>query len=186
MRGNLFGMLAAHPLSPLVSLHHLDAVEPLFPNLNRTKAMEHLFAAAKVDPARILQQTVCYERANSLTVSISWGHSVQIFHGNELLPDLLSLQRTFMPWKRGSNVEANFMFNMRDYPRDPCKRPSVFYMGSVRSGKGGIRSNYVRHVAGNCLKLNAINQLKQIRVFSRKLKPGIEQVLLIKFYYCST
>ncbi|EEF46670.1 transferase, transferring glycosyl groups, putative [Ricinus communis] len=31
MRGNLFGMLSAHPLSPLLSLHHLDAADPLFP-----------------------------------------------------------------------------------------------------------------------------------------------------------
>ncbi|KAM1651781.1 hypothetical protein ACFX1X_004516 [Malus domestica] len=33
MRGNLFGMLSAHLLSPLVSLHHLEAVDPIFPNL---------------------------------------------------------------------------------------------------------------------------------------------------------
>ncbi|RVW68453.1 hypothetical protein CK203_058366 [Vitis vinifera] len=45
IRGNLFGMLSAHPLSPLVSLHHLDSVDPIFPNMNRTQALEHLFEA---------------------------------------------------------------------------------------------------------------------------------------------
>ncbi|CAN6689223.1 unnamed protein product [Malus baccata var. baccata] len=33
MRENLFGMLSAHLLSPLVSLHHLEVVDPIFPNL---------------------------------------------------------------------------------------------------------------------------------------------------------
>ncbi|KAK7263558.1 hypothetical protein RJT34_31150 [Clitoria ternatea] len=175
MRGNLFGIMAAHPLSPLLSLHHLDAVEPLFPNMNRVQALEHLFAAAKVDPVRILQQTVCYDRSNSLTFSVSWGFAIQVYQGNELLPDLLSLQRTFVPWRRGSKVQANFMFNTRDYPRDPCKRPSVFFMKRVTSDKRGIWSNYGRHVVGNCFDSNATG-FKQIIVFSRKLELSIEQM----------
>ena len=55
LRGDLLGMLSAHPLAPLVSLHHLDNVEPLFPRMNRTMALKHLFEAVNVDPARILQ-----------------------------------------------------------------------------------------------------------------------------------
>ncbi|KAK7257516.1 hypothetical protein RIF29_31545 [Crotalaria pallida] len=176
MRGNLFGMLAAHPLSPLLSLHHLDAVEPLFPKMNRTQALEHLMEAANVDPARILQQTVCYDQSNSLTFSVSWGFAIQLYKGNELLPDLLSLQKTFVPWRRGSKVEANFMFNTRDYPRDPCKRPSVFFFNSVTSDKGGIWSSYTKHDLGNCFESNTVKQLKQILVFSTKLVPTIEQM----------
>ncbi|XP_061350559.1 uncharacterized protein LOC133295717 [Gastrolobium bilobum] len=175
MRGNLFGMLAAHPLSPLLSLHHLEALEPLFPNMNRTQALEHLIVAANIDPARILQQTVCYDRSNSLTFSVSWGFGIQVFQGNELLPDLLSLQRTFMPWKRGSKVDAKFMFNTRDYPKDPCERPSVFFLKSVTSDERGIWSYYSRHVVGNCYELNA-TQLMEIIVFSRKLELDMEQM----------
>ncbi|XP_057979577.1 uncharacterized protein LOC131165642 isoform X2 [Malania oleifera] len=112
IRGNLFGMLSAHPLSPLLSLHHLDSVDPIFPNMNKTEAVEHLFKAVDVDPARILQQTVCYDLTNSLTISVAWGYAVQVFEGNQLLPDLLPLQRTFMPWKRGqkSLLEADVFF----------------------------------------------------------------------------
>ncbi|TYI94663.1 hypothetical protein E1A91_D02G220600v1 [Gossypium mustelinum] len=47
VRGSIFGMLTAHPLSPLVSLHHLDAMDPIFPNMDRTRALEHLFKAVK-------------------------------------------------------------------------------------------------------------------------------------------
>lgn len=177
MRGNLFGMLAAHPISPLLSLHHLEAAEPLFPDMNRVQALEHLIGAANVDPARILQQTVCYDRSNSLTFSVSWGFAIQVYQGNELLPDLLSLQRTFVPWRRGSKVGANFMFNTRDYPRNPCKRPSIFFFKNITSDKRGISTNYKRHVVGDCFEAIA-SQLRQIIVFSRKLELNDEQVLL--------
>lgn len=184
MRGNLFGMLAAHPLSPLLSLHHLDVVEPLFPDMNKTQALEHLFAAANFDPARILQQTVCYDRSNLLTFSVSWGFAVQVSQGNELLPNLLTVQRTFTPWSRGSNVQAHFMYNLRDYPRDPCRRPSVFFLESVTANKRGIWTNYSRHVVGHCSESNLIKQLKKIVVVSRKLELDTEQVIVkrLKFF----
>lgn len=183
MRGNLFGMLSAHPLSPLVSLHHFDAVDPLYPNMSRTQALEHLFKAVNVDPARILQQIVCYDRTNSLTVSVAWGYSIQVFEGNKLLPDLLSLQRTFLPWRRGAKSDPRYMFNMREYPRDPCKRPSVYFMESVASGENGIWSYYTRHDVGDCPRANATKNLDHIRVSSHKLEPDTEQVLLFWFGY---
>ncbi|KAJ7981323.1 Protein of unknown function (DUF604) [Quillaja saponaria] len=176
MRGSLFGMLTAHPLSPLVSLHHLDAAEPIFPGMNRTLALEHLFEAVNVDPTRILQQTVCYDRSSSLTFSIAWGFAIQVLEGNELLPDLLSMQRTFTPWRRSANIDAShFMFNMREYPRDPCKRPIIFFLQSVTSDQHGILSDYTRHIDGKCLS-DATKNLKRIRVFSGKLDLDVEQM----------
>ncbi|XP_042483175.1 uncharacterized protein LOC122063542 isoform X2 [Macadamia integrifolia] len=171
IRGDLFGFLSAHPLTPLLSLHHLDAVKSIFPNMNQMQALEHLFKAVKVDPTRILQQTVCYDRSNSRTVSVSWGYAVQAFEGNHYLPDLISLQRTFMPWQRGRNSinSTHFMFNMRDFAKDPCKRPSIFFFESVLSGSHGIQSNYKRHIFGNCMDVSASKDLEQIRVQSQNL-----------------
>ncbi|KAJ7948186.1 Transferring glycosyl group transferase [Quillaja saponaria] len=101
MRGNLFGMLAAHPLSPL---------------------------------------------------------------------------RTFKPWRRGANIDSShFMFNIREYPKNPCKRPTIFFLQSVTSDKRGILSDYTRHIDGNCLS-GATKNLKRIRVFSRKRYLDIEQM----------
>ncbi|KAL5794009.1 hypothetical protein ACOSP7_002603 [Xanthoceras sorbifolium] len=176
MRGDVFGLLSAHPLSPLLSLHHVDAVEPIFPNMNRAQALEHLFEAVNADPARILQQTVCYDHSNQLTVSVAWGYAVQVYVGNQLLPDLLSLQRTFTPWKRGSNVDAHFMFNTREYPREACKRPAVFFLESIVSDKSSIQSNYVKHVVGNCNRTNAVKILERISVFSQKLELDVEEM----------
>lgn len=178
MRGNLFGMLSAHPLSPLVSLHHLDAVEPIFPDMSRTEALEHLFKAVDVDPARVLQQTVCYDSTNTLTVSVAWGYSIQVFVGNEFVSDLTRPQRTFTPWRRGSQADyQRFMFNTREYPKNLCKRPLVLFMESVATGEDGIWSNYTRHKVADCPRANVIKNLNLVRVFSQKLKPDIEQVL---------
>lgn len=177
MRGNLFGMLSAHPLSPLVSLHHLDAAEPIFPEMNKTQALEHLFEAVNVDPARILQQTVCYDISHSLTFSVAWGYAIQVYDGNVLLPDLLSLQKTFTPWRRSGSFDASqYMFNMRDYPKDKCKRPTVFFLESVIANSHGIWSTYTRHSVENCSKANAIKNLEQIRVFSHKLELDVDEM----------
>lgn len=176
VRGDLFGILSAHPLSPLLSLHHLDAVEPLFPGMTRIQGVDHLFKAVHADPARILEQTVCYDKSNLLTVSVAWGYAVQVFEGNELLPDLLSLQPTFRPWKRGKNVFAKYMFNTRVFPSDPCKRPVVFFLQNVLSSRDGIWTEYVRHDIANCARSKPTKKLVKIRVFSQKLAFDTEQL----------
>ncbi|CAL1393880.1 unnamed protein product [Linum trigynum] len=186
LRGNLFGLLSAHPLSPLISLHHLEASTPVFPTMNQTQAMEHLFQAVHADPTRILQQVVCYDHTNSFTVSIAWGYSIQVFEGNELLPDLLSLQQTFSPWRRHRNPLAGYyMFTMRPYPKDPCKRPAVFFMKNVKSGEDGIWSSYTRHNVEDCSRASrAINNLEYIKVSSDKLKLDAEQIWALRRQCC--
>nr|GEY47102.1 hypothetical protein [Tanacetum cinerariifolium] len=77
VRGDMFGILAAHPLSPLLSLHHFDIIDPIFPGFTKLEAVKHLMKAVKHDPAKILQQTVCYSSSSSITVSVSWGYAVQ-------------------------------------------------------------------------------------------------------------
>ena len=49
--GNLFGLLAAHPVAPLVTMHHLDVVEPIFPNATRVQALQRLLVPVKLDSA---------------------------------------------------------------------------------------------------------------------------------------
>ncbi|KAK6228926.1 hypothetical protein SCA6_017877, partial [Theobroma cacao] len=85
--GNAFRLLAAHPLTPLVSFHHIDQMDPIFPNMTRIKAMEHLLQVANVDSQRILQRTVCYDHWFSWTISVSWGYAVQVYGKHIYLPD---------------------------------------------------------------------------------------------------
>ncbi|KAI4972677.1 hypothetical protein ZWY2020_003602 [Hordeum vulgare] len=167
---DISGLLRAHPLSPLVSLHHLDNVYPLYPDMDRAKAVEHFFSAANADPARIVQQTVCYDHSRSLTASVAWGYSVQVFKGNVLLPDILAVQKTFVPWKRGRNVTDVFMFTTKPYPTDECKRAALFFLKSISSGKGKTESNYSRQLPQKCLpNLIPLRNMQQIKVRSELL-----------------
>ncbi|XP_015080790.1 uncharacterized protein LOC107024342 isoform X2 [Solanum pennellii] len=100
----------------------------------------------------------------------------QVFEGNQLLPDLLSLQRTFTPWKRGKNVSASYMLNTRVNPSDPCKKPDVFFLKKVLSSIDGIWTEYTRHSVGNCVRRNPTKKLVNIRVFSQKLDFDVEQL----------
>ncbi|CAA2980657.1 ATP-dependent DNA ligase ykoU [Olea europaea subsp. europaea] len=185
VRGNLFGFLAAHPLSPLLSLHHMEAVEPIFPGMSRIQSLEHLFKAIQVDPAKVLQQTVCYDHTNSLTISIAWGYAVQIYEGNKLLLDILSLQKSFRPWRRGKNVDSShYMFNTREFPRDPCKRPAVFFMDTVVSDTNQVWTSYTKRDVDSCVRLKAIEKLKVIRVLSPKLDFDIEQLKTPRRHCC--
>lgn len=148
--------------------------------MNRTESAARLIGAASLDSARILQQSVCYDSSNTVSVSVVWGYAIQVYEGNKLLPDLLTLQKTFSTWRRGSGVQSNYMFSTREYPRDPCRRPLVFFLESVGSdGTEGTWSNYNLHSIGNCRRGEAVKRLERIRVLSRKLELNVEQVWFI-------
>lgn len=151
VRGNIFGLLAAHPNTPLISLHHLDHTDPIFPNMTTTNALNHLLQASKLDPHRLLQQTVCYDRWFSWTVSVSWGYAVQVFATHVFLPDMIRTEQTFGPWKRGHALAESFRFDTRARHPDPCRRPVVFYFdGAGWGGDGVVESRYRRMTVENC------------------------------------
>ncbi|KAE9462219.1 hypothetical protein C3L33_05875, partial [Rhododendron williamsianum] len=45
--GDISGYLSAHPQSPLLSLHHLDFVDPIFPSMGRFQSTNHLMKPRK-------------------------------------------------------------------------------------------------------------------------------------------
>ncbi|KAM7255267.1 hypothetical protein ACFE04_020508 [Oxalis oulophora] len=84
---------------------------------------------------RILQQTVCYDRWFSWTISVSWGYAVQVFGNHIFLGDVLPVQETFMPWKSEPLLSRVFTFNIRNIQDDPCRRPTIFYFDGVDSSR---------------------------------------------------
>ncbi|KAL7250307.1 hypothetical protein ACSBR1_012335 [Camellia fascicularis] len=186
VKGNIFGLLASHPNTPLVSLHHLDLTAPIFPNMTTTKALEHLLEASKVDPHRLLQQTVCYDRWFSWTVSVSWGYAVQVFSNHMFLPDVLRAQRTFSPWKRGNALSESYTFDTSDHHPDPCRRPTVFFFDKTDSGDGdGINSSYIRMIHENCtFDMVSPKKLEEVRVFSHKMELDIKQLRAPRRHCC--
>lgn len=121
-------MLSSHPLSLVALLRHIDVVKPIFPGMSRIHALEYLFKAAHFDPARILQQTVSYDRTNELTVSVSWGYAIQLYEENKLLPEVLSLQRTLGHGREAEMwLQAILCFTQGNSQVILAKDPSSFF-----------------------------------------------------------
>ncbi|GFZ05533.1 hypothetical protein Acr_17g0011050 [Actinidia rufa] len=111
--------------------------------MTTTEALEHLLHTAKVDPHRLLQQTVCYDWWFSWTFSVSWGYAVQVFGNHMFLLDVLRAQQTFEPWRRGNPLAEAFNFDTRDHHMDPCRRPTVFFFNRANFSRDGrIKSSY--------------------------------------------
>ncbi|MCO5613382.1 hypothetical protein L7F22_067658 [Adiantum nelumboides] len=140
MHGNIFGLLAAHPVTPLISLHHVDRIEPIFPDMTRLQALQHLVDGAESDPAGALQQSICYDTLQNVTLSVSWGYAVQIFEGVWIPLEVQKPSTTFLDWKTGEADEEFFTFDVRRLPEDACARPAVYFMENVRDAGDGKAS----------------------------------------------
>ncbi|THU66554.1 hypothetical protein C4D60_Mb05t15370 [Musa balbisiana] len=104
--GDLLGLLTAHPVAPLLSLHHLDVVQPIFPRVrSRAAALRRLFEGpVRLDPA---------------------GRGVTSPREMEMPA------RTFLNWYRRADYTA-YAFNTRPVARHPCQRPFVYYLSATR------------------------------------------------------
>ncbi|XP_047937893.1 uncharacterized protein LOC125185414 [Salvia hispanica] len=155
IRGNPFGLLSAHPLAPLVSLHHLDYLQPLFRNTNRVASLKKLMAPYEFDPSRLLQHTFCYDLTRNWSISISWGYNVQLYPYTLTAKDLSTPLQTFLTWswRRGP-----FTFNTRLMSLNPCERPLEFRFHGIDEIEGGFTStSYIRdrsEFRRKCDKLN--------------------------------
>ncbi|XP_042474911.1 uncharacterized protein LOC122056998 [Macadamia integrifolia] len=144
--GSLFGLLASHPVTPLVSLHHLDVVEPIFPNVSRVQALERLKLPMKLDSAGLMQQSICYDKEKSWTVSVSWGFAVQITRGMFSAREMEIPSRTFINWYKKADYRA-YAFNTRPVTRNTCQKPFVFYLSDAMFDHESQQTvtEYVRH-----------------------------------------
>ncbi|XP_040377618.1 uncharacterized protein LOC102718635 [Oryza brachyantha] len=131
--GDVLGLLAAHPVAPLVTLHHLDFLQRVFPTTrSRTAALRRLFEGpARLDPAGVAQQSVCYDGDKQWTVSVSWGFAVVVTRGVLSPREMEMPMRTFLNWHRRADYTA-YAFNTRPVARQPCQTPQVYYMRRSR------------------------------------------------------
>ncbi|KAG4387456.1 hypothetical protein GLYMA_11G221600v4 [Glycine max] len=173
IRGNPYGFLAAHPLVPLVSLHHLDQLSSLFPNQTQINSMKKLISAYHIDPARIVQQIICYDHKRGWSISISWGYTIQIYTALLIAADLQMPLQTFQTWR--SSMNGPFIFNTRPMSSDPCQQPTMFFLDqATKVGKSGSITIYKRHEGNEskCLRSGTNNlELQRIRVTALKLDP---------------
>ncbi|WOL07120.1 hypothetical protein Cni_G15857 [Canna indica] len=134
--GDLLGLLAAHPVAPLITLHHLDVVQPIFPRApSRAAALGRLFdGPVRLDPAGVMQQSICYDAKKPWTVSVAWGFAVLVARGVTSPREMEMPARTFLNWYRRADY-TSYAFNTRPVARHPCQRPYVYYLSTARYDK---------------------------------------------------
>ncbi|KAL6649118.1 hypothetical protein ACP70R_013342 [Stipagrostis hirtigluma subsp. patula] len=146
--GDVLGLLGAHPVTPLVTLHHLDFLQPVFPTVkSRTRALRRLFQGpVALDSAAVAQQAVCYDGDKEWTVSVSWGFAVAVIRGVLSPREMETPMRTFLNWYRRADYTA-YAFNTRPVARQPCQKPQVYYMRQSRMDRrrNTTVTEYVRH-----------------------------------------
>nr|GMC85756.1 DUF604 domain-containing protein [Ipomoea batatas] len=149
IRLNPYGVLAAHPVAPLVSLHHLDYVQPLFPGTSQEESVKKLVEAYKSDPSRTLQHSFCYDLSRNWSISVAWGYTIQLYPTLVNAKELATPFRTFLTWKSWN--EGPFTFDVRRMSSDPCEKPLMFYLNHVHNlGNGSTVTTYTRpKVDGN-------------------------------------
>ncbi|KAL2653041.1 hypothetical protein R1flu_021169 [Riccia fluitans] len=149
LKGDLHGFLAAHPLSPIISLHHIEAIYPLFPGTTRAQGLKRLKKAINVDPHNILQQSICYTSDKQWSFSVSWGYTVHVYKGFLPPHELEVPQLTFVSWHRRRESYA-FPINTRPLPREICDEPAHFYMVDAKPlNESRGYSAYVKHERPN-------------------------------------
>ncbi|XP_073053885.1 uncharacterized protein [Primulina eburnea] len=144
LRGDLSGFLSSHPKFPLISLHHFDHVDPIFPSKDRFESTRHLMKAADADQSRLVQQTICYDRNKEWSFSISWGYSAQIYERIMTRSYIQNPIETFKPWHGDPRPPPLYMFNTRLPSNDPCEAPHGFFLQEVNKSTSGTRTVYSR------------------------------------------
>ncbi|EFJ21733.1 glycosyltransferase-like protein [Selaginella moellendorffii] len=175
VHGDVSGLLSAHPIAPFISMHHLDVIHPIFPGVGQAAALRHLSKAVDIDPAGIFQQSICYDRQRSWSISVSFGYMVKVIRGGLKAPrDLETPTRTFMSWNRRFD-EDGYSFTSLPPPKSPCDVPLVFHMKEVAyaSRDGMSVSNYTqtrtKKHGGDCPSKSA-EELRWIQVLKERTK----------------
>ncbi|CAK9156737.1 unnamed protein product [Ilex paraguariensis] len=169
--GNVFGLLATHPTAPLVSLHHLDVIEPIFPNVNQVQALQRLKVPMQLDSAALMQQSICYDKSNNWTISVSWGYAVQIFRGILSAREMERPARTFLNWYRRRDA-TGFAFNTRPFSRNGCQRPFIYVLSNAlfNPWTNQTASEYVlqRNLSDKCKwKMADPSQIHRVQVYKK-------------------
>ncbi|XP_058207133.1 uncharacterized protein LOC131320439 [Rhododendron vialii] len=171
VRGDAYGLLAAHPVTPLVSFHHLDSVNPLFPGRTQLESLQILIQAYRIDPVQTLQQSFCHDRKRKWSISVAWGYTAQIYPSLLAAKDLATPMHTFKTWRSWSN--GPFTFNTRPVKSDPCQQPIIYFLDEVEEvGHGQTLTRYKVNLGEPQKKCgSSITAVQRIVVLASKMDP---------------
>jgi hypothetical protein len=188
IRRDAMGILAAHPVAPLVSLHHLDFIPEIYPktttkSFSQIEAVKYLLDAAAVDPGSILQQSICYDRNQDWSISVSWGYVVEVYKGFISPLELQRPARTFLSWYH-ENEAGTFSLNVREIATEVCQRPTRFFLEDIQGPQAeldalmeGVYLKLEDPEQSECgEKLMPLSFVKTVRVLKEPLDPSWYQV----------
>ncbi|CAI0447233.1 unnamed protein product, partial [Linum tenue] len=152
------GLLAAHPVTPLLSLHHIDVINPILPKASRLQSLQRLTLPMTLDPPALMQQSICYDHKRHRTVSVSWGHAVQIVRGTVSPREMEMPVRTFVNWHKKADY-SGYAFNTRSvHPTTAGKKRDRREEG----GGGEEGSRWVKEDEVCCCGIKATLNFNQI------------------------
>ncbi|MCO5602272.1 hypothetical protein L7F22_056401 [Adiantum nelumboides] len=199
VHGNVFGLLAAHPISPFLSMHHLEEVEPFFPKLDALASLRHLMYSMHTEPSSFLQHCLCYDREQKLSLSVSLGYVVQVFPYVILPRELERPEITFKAWN-SKQSRGEFDLDTRKSLRPVCHRPVSFYIEDIYVDENGaVVSTYKRDTAVDEMKKHSLclpivfhpKEVKGIRIFSQPmsdqwfLKVHVNAIFMLR-HHCTS
>lgn len=173
IRGDAYGLLAAHPMTPLLSLHHLDYIKPLLPNRTKFDSLKTLIQTYQFDPPRLMQQSYCYYNNwwHRWSISISWGYTVQIYPSILTSHELQMPLQTFLTWR--SFKDGPFTFNTRPVSSNPCELPAIYYIANVQDYGNDTVTTYERDGSlKKCKKGNYPHAIETVVVLASKMDPS--------------
>lgn len=151
IKGDAHGILSSHPIAPFVSIHHVEAVNPLYPGLSTLDSLKLFTEAMDLSPRSVLQRSICYDHTHKLTFSISLGYVVQVFP-NLLLPrDLERADLTFSAWN-GIRHPSEFDLDIKLPVSSLCKKPILFFLNEVGREGNATLGTYSRSLVKDDLK----------------------------------
>lgn len=143
VHGNVFGLMAAHPIAPFISMHHLDEVDRFFPEYNALDGLQHLTSAMQTEPSSFLQRSICYDREKKVTFSISLGYVVQVYPYVLLPKDLERPEITFKAWNK-KDGGGEFDFDTRSAIKSHCNKPLLYFLHTIHLEGSKVVSVYKR------------------------------------------
>ncbi|KAL6181755.1 hypothetical protein ACLB2K_048404 [Fragaria x ananassa] len=176
IRGNAHGLLSSHPIAPFVSIHHVEAVDPIYPGLNSLGSLKLFTQAMRLQPSSFLQRSICYDRRHHLTFSVSLGYVVQVFPQIVLPRDLERSEQTYSAWN-GISKRSEFDLDTKDAYRSVCKKPILLFLKDIRSQGNATLGSYMRSRAKDDFKRTVLcfprsrhlRHLREIQVLGHPL-----------------
>ncbi|KAK6262607.1 hypothetical protein QUC31_008423 [Theobroma cacao] len=151
IRGNAYGLLSSHPIAPLVSIHHVEYVDPFYPGLTSLDSLKLFAKAMRMEPRSFLQRSICYDRVRRLTFSVSIGYVVQVFPNIVLPRELERSEQTYIAWNKLRH-RHEFDHDTRDSYKSVCKKPVMFFLKDVMKDGNATSGSYGRAKSKDDLK----------------------------------